>query len=153
MTDQPISPELRMPKHGHGVYVGKIQKAVNNFTTKCSYCFFMGMEFKVDVNISQCHLSPPENVQKQKKMHTSIGLLRRSSANNSKDDRQTIVVMPQGLKTMPTHDMWPQIHKGNFWLIDDQHNVEASKKIQLMNEWDDPNHQKEQLKFWKALVV
>jgi hypothetical protein len=31
--------------------------------------------------------------------------------------------------------------------------VEASKKIQLMTEWDDPNKQKEKLKVWKALVV
>ena len=34
----------------------------------------------------------------------------------------------------------------NIWLIDSQHGVEVSKKIQLMIEWDDPNHQKEKLK-------
>lgn len=39
-----------------------------------------------------------------------------------------------------------------FWLINNQHSVEASKKIQLMIEWDDSNHQKK-LKVWKALVV
>ena len=54
---------------------------------------------------------------------------------------------------MPTPEMWPTIQKGNFWLIDGQHSVEASKKIQLMTEWDDPNHQKKKLKVWKALVV
>ena len=62
-----------------------------------------------------------------------------------KNDRQTIVVVPQGLKTMPTVDMWPEIQKGNFWLIDGQHNVEASKKIQSMNDWTDPNNQKKKL--------
>ena len=50
-------------------------------------------------------------------------------------------------------DMWPSIEKGNFWLIDNQHNVEASKKLQLMAEWDDPNRLKEKLQVWKALVV
>ena len=56
-----------------------------------------------------------------------------------KDDRQTIVVMPQGLKKMPTEDMWPNLQKGDFWLIDGQHSVEAAKKIQNMDSWDDPN--------------
>lgn len=49
--------------------------------------------------------------------------------------------------------MCPTIQKGNFWLIDDLHNVEAYKKIQLMTEWDDPNHKKEKLKVWNTLVV
>ena len=70
-----------------------------------------------------------------------------------KDDMQTIIVMPQGLQKMLTPDMWPEILKGDFWLIDRQHSVEASKKIQTMNDWVDPNNQKEKLKKWKALVV
>ena len=70
-----------------------------------------------------------------------------------KDDRQTLVLMPQGQKRMPTPDMWPTIKKGDFWLIDGQHSVCAAKKIQGMVEWDDPNNQKEKLKTWKALVV
>ena len=45
-----------------------------------------------------------------------------------KDDMQTIVVMPKGLKRMPTTDMWPAISKGDVWLIDGQHSVEALKK-------------------------
>ena len=49
--------------------------------------------------------------------------------------------------------MWLKIQKGNFWLIDGQHNVDALKKIQNMNDWTDPNNQKEKLKWWKALVV
>jgi hypothetical protein len=43
--------------------------------------------------------------------------------------------------------------KKQFLLIDIQHNVEASKKIQLMTEWNNSNYQKEKLKVWKALVV
>ena len=54
---------------------------------------------------------------------------------------------------MPTPEMWPTIQNGNFWLIDGQHNVEAAKKIQNMTNWQDPNNQKEKLKWWKALVV
>ena len=54
---------------------------------------------------------------------------------------------------MPTPEMWPQIKKGDFWLIDGQHSVEASKRIQNMPDWEDPNNQKEKLQWWKALVV
>ena len=54
---------------------------------------------------------------------------------------------------MPTPDMWPSIRKNNFWLIDRWHNMETSKEIQLIIEWDDTNHQINQLKVSKALVV
>ena len=49
--------------------------------------------------------------------------------------------------------MWLKIQEGNFWLIDGQHSVDALKKIQNMNDWTDPNNQKEKLKWWKAVVV
>lgn len=54
---------------------------------------------------------------------------------------------------MPTPNMWPEKSKTNFWLIDDHHSVEASKKIQLITERDNPNNRKEKLKVWKTLVV
>ena len=52
----------------------------------------------------------------------------RLMSKRFKDDRQTIMVMPQGLKKMPKSDMWPKTSKGDFWFIDGQHNVQASKK-------------------------
>lgn len=153
MTEEPISPELRMPKPGTEVQPAEIQKIVNNFTSKCSHCFFMGRDFKFDVNIAQCHLAPPEKCVRAKEDAYVDWIIAQIVGEQFKDDRQTIVVMPQGLKKMPTADMWPTISKGDFWLIDGQHSVEASKKIQLMTEWDDPNNEKEKLKIWKALVV
>ena len=52
MTDEPVSPELRMPKPGQEVDAGEIQKIVYNFTTKCSHYFFMGKDFKFNMNIN-----------------------------------------------------------------------------------------------------
>lgn len=153
MTDDAVSPELRMPKPGEEVQTGEIQRIVNTFTTKCSHCFFMGREFKFDVDITQCHLAPPEKCVRVKEDAYVDWIIAQIMSEQFKDDRQTIVVMPQGLKKMPTPDMWPAISKGDFWLIDGQHSVEAAKKIQLMDEWTDPNNQKEKLKVWKALVV
>ena len=153
MTTEPVSPELRMPKPGQEVDAGEIQKINDNFETKCLHCFFMGRDFKFEVNIAQCHLAPPEKCVRAKEDAYVDWMVTQILGGQFKDDRQTIVVMPQGLKRMPTPEMWPAICKGDFWLIDGQHSVEASKKIQLMTEWDDPHNQKEKLKVWKALVV
>jgi hypothetical protein len=44
MTDEPVSPDLGMPKPGEEVDTCKIQKINNNFESKCLDCFFMGMD-------------------------------------------------------------------------------------------------------------
>ena len=152
-TDFHASPELQMPKPGQGVDAVEIQKIVTTFTTKCSDCFFMGREFKFDVNIAQCHLAPPEKCVRAKEDKYVEWIIAQIVGEQFKDDRQTIVVMPQGLTKMPTPEMWDNLKHGDFWLIDGQHSVEAAKKIQLMENWDDPYGQKEKLKVWKALVV
>jgi len=153
MTELNASPELQMPKPGQGVDAVEIQKIVTTFTTKCSDCFFMGREFKFDVNIAQCHLAPPEKCVRAKEDKYVEWIIAQIVGEQFKDDRQTIVVMPQGLSKMPTPDMWEKLKSGDFWLIDGQHSVEAAKKIQDMDNWDDPYGQKEKLKVWKALVV
>ena len=94
MTDELISPELRMPKPGQEVDAGEIQKIVNNFTTKCSHCFFMGSDFKFDVNISQCHLAPLEKCVRAKEDAYVNWIIAQIVNEQFKDDRQTIVVMP-----------------------------------------------------------
>lgn len=153
MTDEALSPELKMPKPGEEPHTGELQRMVNAFNEKCGHCFFMGQDFKFDVDISQCHLAPPEKCVRAKEDAYVDWIITQIVGEQFKDDRQTIVVMPQGLKTMPTPDMWPEIQKGDFWLIDGQHSVEASKKIQNLPNWSDPKNQKEKLKKWKALVV
>ena len=49
--------------------------------------------------------------------------------------------------------MWDEIAKGDFWLIDGQHSVEAAKKLQTKTDWSDPNKLKEKVKVWDALVI
>jgi hypothetical protein len=113
----------------------------------------MGRDFKFDVNIAQCHLAPPDKCVRAKEDKYVEWIIAQIVGEQFKDDRQTIVVMPQGLSKMPTPDMWEKLKSGDFWLIDGQHSVEAAKKIQDMDNWDDPYGQKEKLKVWKALVV
>ena len=113
----------------------------------------MGKNFKFEVDISHCHLAPPEKCVRAKEDEYVKWIVRKIVSKQFKDGMQTIVVMPQSLNKMPTPDMWPQISKGDLWLIDGQHSVEAAKQIQTMVKWDDPNNQKEKLKKWKALVL
>jgi hypothetical protein len=60
MTDEPVSPELRMPNPGEQVDTVGLKRMEESFEAKCLHCFFMGRKYKFDVNIAQCHLTPPE---------------------------------------------------------------------------------------------
>lgn len=153
MTDEPLSPELQMPKPGEGVEPNELQRITDTFETKCLHCFFMGRDFKFEVNISQCHLAPPEKCVRAKEDMYVEWVIQRMVGDQFKKDKQTLVLMPQGYKTMPTPDMWPTIAKGDFWLIDGQHSVEAAKQLQVRTDIVDKNNIKESLKVWNALVV
>ena len=111
ITDEPISPELQMPKLGQEVDACEIQKINDNFETKCLHCFFMGRDFMFEVNIAQCHLAPPEKCVRAKEDAYVDWMVTQIFCGQFKADRQTIVVMPQGLKRMQTPDMWLAISK------------------------------------------
>jgi hypothetical protein len=152
MTDEPISPELKMPKAGEEVDTVGLKRMEDSFEARCNHCFFMGRYYTFNVNIAQCHLAPPEKCVRAMEDAYVDWIITKMLAGGWKGDQQTIVVMPQGLKEMPTPDMWETISKGDFWLIDGQHSVEASKKMQLMGD-KVPKYKKEKVKVWRALVV
>jgi hypothetical protein len=114
MTDKPISSELRMPKLGEEVDTKALAKINDKFEAKCLHCFFMGRDYKFEVNIAQCHLVPPDKCVRAREDAYVEWIITQMLAGSWKGDTQTIVVMPQGLKTMPTEDMWPKISKGDF---------------------------------------
>jgi hypothetical protein len=152
MTTEPTSPELKVPRPGEEVDAAEVQRIIDTFEEKCVHCFFMGRDFKFEVNIAQCHLAPPEMCVRAKEEDYVEWMVQAIIGGQWKDDRQTIVVMPQGQRRMPTPEMWPAISKGDFWLIDGQHSVEAAKRIQLRT-FIDPHNLKERLKVWNAIVV
>jgi hypothetical protein len=61
MTDEPISPELQIPKQREVVDTKAIARIEEIFEAKCLHCFFMQKDYKFEVKIAQCHLAPPEN--------------------------------------------------------------------------------------------
>lgn len=70
--------------------------------------------------------------------------------NNVKWDKQTVCVMPK-TDTAPTKETWPEISKGDFWIIDGQHTLEAARLI-LQNPLYE-HELKGDLQYWKAFVV
>jgi hypothetical protein len=71
--------------------------------------------------------------------------------NNVKGDMQTVTVMPKGLTSRPTEADWPRIQNGEFYIIDGQHNLDASKMLLKDNNFQ--HEQKTSLRYWKAFLV
>lgn len=71
--------------------------------------------------------------------------------NNVKWDRQTVCAMPMGFTSRPTEKDWPRIQNGVFWIIDGQHNLEASQII--LNDDNFQHKLKADLRYWKAFLV
>jgi hypothetical protein len=66
MTDEPISPELKMPKAGEEVDTVGLKRMEDSFEVRCNHCFFMGRYYTFNVNIAQCHLAPPKKCVRAK---------------------------------------------------------------------------------------
>jgi hypothetical protein len=151
MTDEAVSPELRMPKKGEVVNTKAINAINEAYEAKIAEVFFMGREYKFPVDIAQCHQTPPEKCVRAMEEDYVKWIVTKMIAGAWKGDKQTIVLMPQGLKKKPTPDLWPNISQGDFWIIDGQYSIQASKNIQLDD--DVPQKVKDRVKTWEALVV
>ena len=106
-----------------------------------------GVEEKHEVNIDQLERAPEdwtirayEEHGMQKLRHYLINMPDRST-------RQTLCIMPQ-MQEKPTS--FRDIEDGNFWIINGQHSVEASKTMQDM---DVPQSTREFFQTWNCFIV
>lgn len=111
-------------------------------------CFPFGHEVSYPVNIKQLDIAPdrwiiwtiePSGVKKAMNYLTSVPNIR---------SRQTISIMPQGLKEKPKS--WEEIKNGKFWIINGQHSVKASKNLQKT---DLDQDRKVAIQTWNAWIV
>ena len=125
----------------------EIANIYNKFWTECQSCFVFGVEAKHEVHIDQLERAPEdwtvrayEEHGMQKLRHFLINMPDRTT-------RQTLCIMPQ-TQEKPTsfHD----IEDGNFWIINGQHSVEASKTMQGM---DVPQSTREFFQKWNCFIV
>lgn len=64
--DKHTSPQLHMPKPKQQIDALETHNIDNTLTTKCLHCFFLGRDFKFDININLCHLAPLEKYVRAK---------------------------------------------------------------------------------------
>lgn len=121
-----------------------------NFWTECTECYVLDkVDDKVQISIDKLERAPDT---------WTIRAFEEKGMNNlkhyylelpDKNNRQTICVMPKGLTSRPKS--WDDIKDGDFLIINGQHSVEASKRIQKDNSVEPTV--KEIFKTWNAFVV
>ena len=110
----------------------KVTNIYNKFWMKCQHCFVFGVDEKHKVNIDHLECAPVdwtvrayEDHGMEKLRHYLINMPDRST-------KQTLCIMSQK-KERPTS--FRKIEDENFWIINGQHSVEASKSMQDMDVW------------------
>ena len=114
---------------------------------ECQSCFVFGVEAKHEVHIDQLERAPEdwtvrayEEHGMQKLRHFFINMPDRTT-------RQTLCIMPQ---TQEKPTSFRDIEDRNFWIINGQHSVEASKTMQGM---DVPQSTREFFQKWNCFIV
>ena len=147
------SSSLIMPtplKKGENPNAKRATKILHDFNNYSKDCWPMGRHFTFNVDCFKCEKSPNKWVVRSRESG-GVNWQINNLMNNVKWDRQTVCVMPKGFKTRPTEKDLPQILKGDFWIIDGQHSLEAS---QMILENDEYQHElKGELRYWKAFLV
>ena len=108
----------------------EIANIYNKFRMECQSCFVFGVDKKHEVNIDQLELALEDWTVRAYEEH-GMEKLRHYLINMSdRSIRQTLYIMPQ-TKEKPTS--FRDIEDRNFWIINGQHSVEASKTMQDMD--------------------
>lgn len=125
-------------------------KIFQEFDERTKDCWPMGRFYTFDVDIFNCHGAPSVmNVRAKEK--DGVTWQMNNIMNNPKGDRQTICVTPKDPKVPVTKENWEEIRKGEFYIIDGQHSVEASKLLLKTDAWNSPL--KSAFRYWKSFIV
>ena len=108
----------------------EIANIYNKFWTECQSCFVFGVEEKHEVNIDQLERAPEDWTVRAYEEHGMEKLKHYLINMPDRTARQTLCIMSQ-TKEKPTS--FRDIEDGNFWIINGQHSVDASKTIQDMD--------------------
>ena len=127
----------------------EVSRVYKSFWTTCEDAYLFKLDDK-EIDISQL-VEPPATFNIRSKENRIVKELVNWLLNMpDKSTRQTLCVMPVGFNEKPTE--WKDIEKGNFYIINGQHSVEASKWMM-----DDANkvdkEEREHFRKWKCFVV
>ena len=128
----------------------EISRVYNTFWTTYEDAYLFKLDDKKEIDISQL-VEPPATfnirVKEKRIMKELVNWLLNMP---DKSTRQTLCVMQVGFNEKPTE--WKDIENGNFFIINGQHSVEASKWMM-----DDANkvdkEEREHFRKWKCFVI
>ena len=128
----------------------EVSRVYKSFWTTCEDAYLFKLDDKKEIDISQL-VEPPATFNIRSKENRIVKELVNWLLNMpDKSMRQTLCVMPVGFNEKPIE--WKDIEKGKFYIINGQHNVEASKWMM-----DDANkvdkEEREHFRKWKCFVV
>ena len=147
-----VSSEPLMPtplKKGESPDAVKATRILSDFNQFSKDCWPLGRHFTFKVDCFKCEKSPDKWVVRTRQ-DAGVNWQINNLMNNVKWDKQTVCVMPK-TDTPPTKANWAEVSKGEFWIIDGQHTLEAARII-LQNPLYE-HELKGDLQYWKAFVV
>lgn len=121
-----------------------------NFWTECTECYVLPkVDDKVTISIDKLERAPDTHTIRAFEEFGVGKLMHYYIEMSDKHTRQTICIMPKGLTVKPKS--WDEIKDGEFIIINGQHSVEASKRMQNDDSVD--QNVKDFFKTWNAFVV
>jgi hypothetical protein len=112
-------------------------KIFQEFDEKTEACWPLGRYFTYDVDVYKCHKGT-ESMNTRVQEESGVWWQMNSIMNNPKADRQTICVIPKDPVVEVTKENWPILKRGEFYIVDGQHSVEAAKTLLADDNWKNP---------------
>jgi hypothetical protein len=134
----------RKPDYKH------VSQVYQKFWKTCTDAYVFKVGDKKEIDISQMVEAPATYNIRSKQTNIVEDLVNYLLNIPDKSTKQTLCVMPVGHETMPK--TWEDIEKGNFYIINGQHSVEASKFILDDNNKID-EQEREHFRKWNCFVV
>ncbi|KAG0581687.1 hypothetical protein KC19_3G000200 [Ceratodon purpureus] len=143
LTDMPKDNEKKVTDYKESMEIFK------NYWTQCQGSYIFGKDTKFRLPLKQL-LTPPADINirvlEQLKVQNTMNFLIQLP---NKEKRNTLCVFPKDCTVKPTS--WDEIKDGQFYMVNGQHCVEASKLMQKREDVD--KEIRDVYKTWECFVV
>ena len=128
----------------------RVSQVYKKFWTTCEDAYVFGIGDKKEIDICQLIAAPSTLNIRSKQENIVEDMVNYLLNIPDKNTKQTLCVMPIGLREKPTD--WEEIKDRDFYIINGQHSVEASKFM-----FDDTNsvdpEEREHFRKWNCFIV
>lgn len=126
---------------------------IARFWTQNEDAFVFGKTWTFEVDISQCEDAPEASMVVRPREESGVKCLIKYFRLAGSVNKQTICVMPKNCKTKPKIENWKMdLKSGEFYIINGQHSIEASKRLVADRSYKDENR-KNEVQTWTSFLV